>query len=213
MLHSPVVATHALPGFPEFRFSCFDHRVSCFASSPALVVAGLQTGPWVSRFAIFYFPIPPFPLPGKNYNSLRSTSAIFRTGPAPKTPLFAPQIPPRLQLSRFGAPRAFPFLREEHMNTELSFKTAICDEHEGLLSACFQALETLRKRREEIVTSGLSGKEIAGELLRLQADYAKAYSRLEKHENNCELCRFVSKIVGQNNAAISNPALDKKRFA
>lgn len=99
------------------------------------------------------------------------------------------------------------------MVQELSIKTAVCDEYERLQRTCQKALETWRNRREEISASGLSGKEIASELLRLQADYAKAYSRLDKHEASCELCRFVSKIGGRNNNAISNPALDKKRFA
>jgi len=99
------------------------------------------------------------------------------------------------------------------MGQETYIKTAVCDEYERLHMTCQKALETWRNRREEISASGLSGKEIASELLRLQADYAKAHSRLEKHENNCELCHFISKIGGRNISAISNPALDKKRFA
>jgi hypothetical protein len=78
---------------------------------------------------------------------------------------------------------------------------------------CQDALERWRRRREEISAAGLSGKQIADELLRLQADYAKAYSRLEKHEDDCELCRFVSKIGGRDYAGISSAALDKKRLA
>lgn len=99
------------------------------------------------------------------------------------------------------------------MGTELSFKTAVCTEHEKLLIVCQKALEIWRTRREEVSASGLSGKPIADELLRLQADYAKAYSRLEKHEDNCELCRFVSKIGGRDYSGISNAALDKRRLA
>jgi len=45
-----------------------------------------------------------------------------------------------------------------------------------------------------------------------QADYAKAYSRLEKHGDNCELCRFVMKIGGRSYASLSNTntVLDKE---
>ncbi len=99
------------------------------------------------------------------------------------------------------------------MNTELSSKAAVCTEQEKLLIVCQKALELWRNRREEISASGLTGKQSADELLRLQADYAKAYSRLEKHEDNCELCRFVLKIGGRDYAGISNAALDKKRIA
>jgi hypothetical protein len=99
------------------------------------------------------------------------------------------------------------------MHTERSFRTAVCAEHERLRTVCQDALERWRRRREEISAAGLSGKQIADELLRLQADYAKAYSRLEKHEDDCELCRFVSKIGGRDYGGISNAVLDKKRLA
>jgi hypothetical protein len=96
------------------------------------------------------------------------------------------------------------------MNHELSFKTAICTDYERLLIACHNALELWRNRREEISASRSVTKEAANELLRLQADYAKAYSRVEKHADNCDLCCFVSKIGGRNNATISIPVLDRK---
>ena len=67
------------------------------------------------------------------------------------------------------------------MNAEFSFKTAVCTEYESLLIACQKALETWRKRREEITRLGSNRKEAADELLRLQADYAKGYSLLKKH--------------------------------
>jgi hypothetical protein len=44
-------------------------------------------------------------------------------------------------------------------------------------------------------------------------DYAKAYSHLEKHIVNCELCHFVSKISGRNNASLSTAVVDKKHSA
>jgi hypothetical protein len=49
--------------------------------------------------------------------------------------------------------------------------------------------------------------------MRLQEDYAKAYSHLEKHIDNCELCHFVSKISGRNNASVSIAVMDKKHSA
>lgn len=89
------------------------------------------------------------------------------------------------------------------MSTELSFKTAVCTNYENLLLACQMALETWRRRREEIVARESMGKDEANELLRLQAAYAKGYSRLKKHQDTCELCRFVSKVGKDNFASIS----------
>jgi predicted Zn-ribbon and HTH transcriptional regulator len=80
------------------------------------------------------------------------------------------------------------------MNAEFSFKTAVCTEYESLLIACQTALETWREGREEIAKLRSSTKEASDELLRLQANYAKAYSRLEKHPDKCELCGFVTEI-------------------
>jgi hypothetical protein len=99
------------------------------------------------------------------------------------------------------------------MGTTDSFKPAVCNEYERLLFICEYALETWKSRRDEISNSGMQGKEVADELLRLQADYAKAYSRLERHRDNCEICRVISKIAGRNYSHVSNIALDRKHVA
>jgi hypothetical protein len=96
------------------------------------------------------------------------------------------------------------------MDAELPYKTAVCTGYERLLCACVQSLDSWSNRREEIANSGLGGKGAADELLRLQADYAKAYSRLEQHKDNCELCRFVSKIARRNYASISTAIMERK---
>lgn len=83
------------------------------------------------------------------------------------------------------------------MNPELCFNTAVCDDYEELLTKCESALEIFEERREEVCQARLSGKGVGDELLRLQADFAKAYSLLRRHADNCELCRFVSKIGGR----------------
>jgi hypothetical protein len=104
-------------------------------------------------------------------------------------------------------------LREEVMGSQHSFRTAICTDYENLLFVCQKALESWRNRREEVVTDGFASKQTADELLRLQAEYGRAYSRLETHEDRCELCRFVSKIGGRNYSSISTAALEKKPLA
>lgn len=93
------------------------------------------------------------------------------------------------------------------------YKTAFCSTYERLLCACAQSLDVWRDLREEIASSGLQNQEAGDELIRLQANYAKAYSRLEKHRGSCELCRFVSKISGRTEASLSVAVLDKKHSA
>jgi hypothetical protein len=83
------------------------------------------------------------------------------------------------------------------------FKTAVCTDYESLLVACQIALKAWRERREEIARLGPRRKEEGEQLLRLQADYAKKYSRLKRHQDTCETCCFVSKIGKQNFSSIS----------
>jgi hypothetical protein len=98
-------------------------------------------------------------------------------------------------------------MQEEAMHLEPSFKTAICTEYEKLLFACQKTLESWRNRREEVDPHGFLDKEIGDELVRLQANYARAYSRLATHDKHCELCRFVSKIGNRNYSTVSSAAL------
>jgi predicted secreted protein len=89
------------------------------------------------------------------------------------------------------------------MNAESSFKTAVCTDYENLLLACQRALEIWRKRREEVAARESTGKDEADELLRLQAAYAKGYSRLKRHQDTCGICRFVSNVCKDNLASSS----------
>lgn len=99
------------------------------------------------------------------------------------------------------------------MGSELFYKTAFCSTYERLLCACAQSLDVWRDLREEIAASGPGSPEAGDELIRLQANYAKAYSRLERHRSTCELCRFVSKISGRSEASLSVAVMDKKHSA
>jgi hypothetical protein len=87
------------------------------------------------------------------------------------------------------------------MNMEkerLTFKTSFCSKYEELLIECQNALEAWAKRREEAWQMGWHGKEIGGELVRLQAAFAKSYAVLQKHMRECPLCEFVSKVAEEN---------------
>jgi hypothetical protein len=86
----------------------------------------------------------------------------------------------------------------------------ICTEYETLLIFSQKALESWRNRREEFTRLGMRDKKTADELLRLQADYAKAYSRLMLHEGDCEICGFVSNIRTRNCASTADAASDNK---
>jgi hypothetical protein len=76
------------------------------------------------------------------------------------------------------------------MNSTVAYKTAGCAQYEILLKECEAASEAWDERREQIAQSGLSGKEVGDEMLRLQADYAKAYTALRKHVSKCAICQF-----------------------
>ena len=99
------------------------------------------------------------------------------------------------------------------MQSEVAYKTAICTDYEKLLCTCVSALDNWKNRREEVVDRHLSGKEVGDELMRLQADYARAYTRLEKHKDHCELCRFVTRMGGHGGESVSNAVMERKHSA
>jgi hypothetical protein len=90
------------------------------------------------------------------------------------------------------------------MDSEPSFRTAICSDYEKLLFACQRSLEIWRERKDEVASQGFISKQTADELVRLQANYARAYSRLESHDGHCELCCFVARIGRRESSRQSN---------
>jgi hypothetical protein len=84
------------------------------------------------------------------------------------------------------------------MSKELFVKTGVCTEYEGLLKECQNASKIWNEQRAEIYWLRLRGKKVEDELRRLQAQYARAYSMLQKHAHDCALCQFVSSIAGLN---------------
>jgi len=85
-------------------------------------------------------------------------------------------------------------------NEKQSPKTVFCTQYEQLLELCQNALSSWAKRREEAWQMGLRGKELGGELVRLQAEFAKSYAILSKHTRECPLCEVVAKIVNNEEA-------------
>jgi len=78
------------------------------------------------------------------------------------------------------------------MNHDFQIRTAGCPEYQRLLRECQCALVAWKKRSEEITFGGQQGKEVGDGLQRLQAEYARAYNRLERHAGSCRVCNFPS---------------------
>jgi hypothetical protein len=85
--------------------------------------------------------------------------------------------------------------RRRAVTKQLSIETMVCSEYQKLLEETGGARDIWEKRRAEICRSRLVGKEAGDELLRLQANYARAYTRLRKHVQDCHRCQLVSKIA------------------
>jgi len=74
-------------------------------------------------------------------------------------------------------------------------------------------LEIWDEHRAEVCQSRLRGKEAGDELLRLQAKYARAYTVLQRHANNCLLCQLVSRIEGQVSENSSDALSSNEMYA
>jgi|SRR5215470_14314770 len=78
------------------------------------------------------------------------------------------------------------------MNHPVSLsKGAVCAQYKILLNECEAALEVWDEWREQIAQTHFRGKQVGNELLRLQADYAKAYTTLRTHVRRCEICQSL----------------------
>jgi len=78
------------------------------------------------------------------------------------------------------------------MNHNMQMRTAGCPEYQRLLRESQTALVAWKKRSEEITLGGLQGRDAGAGLQRLQAEYARAYNRLERHAGSCRTCNFPS---------------------
>jgi hypothetical protein len=87
-----------------------------------------------------------------------------------------------------------------------------CPEYQRLLESCQRALVRWQQQRTIAQRASFVGSSATGELKRLQATYAQAYTLLESHEQTCRICQYVSKIGGLDFESMSN-ALDQWRSA
>lgn len=104
------------------------------------------------------------------------------------------------------------------MSTQLSvtavniIHTTVCVGYQRLLEECQSALEVWNEHRAEISESRLVSKEAGDKLLRLQANYARAYTLSENHARNCLRCRLVSRIEGCDTENNSDALSDSKMY-
>jgi hypothetical protein len=76
------------------------------------------------------------------------------------------------------------------MNHDIQMRTAGCPDYQRLLLDCQSALLAWKTRSDEMTSFGLQGKTAGDGLQRLQAEYARAYNRLERHVASCRMCNF-----------------------
>jgi hypothetical protein len=78
------------------------------------------------------------------------------------------------------------------MGRQFSVGTATCTQREKLEAECHKALEIWNEYRAESVRSCLGGRKADQRFLQLQAKYARAYTMLQNHFQNCMLCMLAS---------------------
>ena len=86
------------------------------------------------------------------------------------------------------------------VESELSFKVAVCSIYESLLQRCMATFEVWASRRREICEARSRNEESGAELLRLQAEYTTSYNDLCKHVGRCEICKSSSFTYHGNGA-------------
>ncbi len=84
------------------------------------------------------------------------------------------------------------------MSKQLSGNTSTCSEHHKLLEESQNALEIWNEHCAEFCQFRFMGRKEGDELLRLQAKYARAFTVLENHEQNCSLCQLESRMDGRH---------------
>jgi len=87
---------------------------------------------------------------------------------------------------------------EKEMNNQFSVEPAGCREHQLLLGEYQRALEIWNQQRAEFCQFRFVQREAGDELLRLQANFARASNVFDSHERNCSLCQRASRIEGRD---------------
>jgi hypothetical protein len=70
--------------------------------------------------------------------------------------------------------------------------SVVCEEYEGLLNESQVALTSWANERVEV--SGRRGRDMYIELRTLQWDFLKAWTLLQDHKRDCEVCQVISAL-------------------
>ena len=84
------------------------------------------------------------------------------------------------------------------MNNQFSVEVAGCREHQLLLGECQRTLDIWNRQRVEFCQFRFVQREAGDELLRFEANFARASNVLLNHERNCSLCQRASRIEGRD---------------
>lgn len=99
------------------------------------------------------------------------------------------------------------------MATQVSPRTPVCPDYENLLQECRGALEVWQRRRTQLYRDSRNVRNMSMELEQLQGKYVKTYALLEKHEQSCQRCQYVSKIGGLDFESMSHAVMAYKSAA
>jgi len=69
----------------------------------------------------------------------------------------------------------------------------VCREQQRLLEECEKALEIWKEHQAEFRQLRSNRVEAGDKLLRLQANYARAYTVLRNHKESCALCQLIAR--------------------
>jgi len=97
--------------------------------------------------------------------------------------------------------------------TQVSPDTPLCPDYENLLLECRGALEVWQRRRTQLYRDSVAGRNMSIELEQLQGKYLKTYALLEKHEQSCQRCQYISKIGGLDFESMSHAVMAYKAAA
>lgn len=92
-------------------------------------------------------------------------------------------------------------------------RIAACPDYEKLLEECHSTLVAWKTKREEVEQFGPRGKSAGDVLQRLQAEYARAYNRLERHAKNCRTCHFQKEQENSNRPEATETETRKELIA
>ena len=83
-------------------------------------------------------------------------------------------------------------------------RSPVCPDYENLLQECRGALETWQRRRTQLYRDDVGSRSMSVELEQLQGRYVRTYALLERHEQSCQRCQYVSKIGGLDFESMSH---------